>query len=170
MLEGIRRNVRLKGIKEDSAEGRSLGKGMVTGRASSSREIDRERGDKGGGKNGRKAARIRAAFATKHEGWSEREAVEEVGSWVQVLGGVFAMGVDLCAEARGKGWQLTIAATRRQCLKLSRLPFDALSVGGCTPARWEGWRFLLTRRASLIGMSSRGTGARTEEVGSGIVP
>ena len=48
--------------------------------------------------------------------------------------------MQLAAEARHAGWQLTIWATRWACFKLCELPLDALAVGGLYPRKMEGLR------------------------------
>ena len=46
--------------------------------------------------------------------------------------------MQLAAEARHAGWQLTIWATRWACFKLCELPLDALAVGGLYPRKVGG--------------------------------
>ena len=108
------------------------------GGAASSREAVRTIAEKGEARNSGQGAKIRAAFATRHQGWSPRAAADEAAAWVQALGGVAAQGVNFAAEERGEGWQLSIVAPRRQCFELSALPLDALAVGGVNPSKVGG--------------------------------
>ena len=119
------------------------------GGAASSREAVRTIAEKGEARNRGQGAKIRAAFATRHQGWSPRAAADEAAAWVQALGGVVAQGVNFAAEERGEGWQLSIVAPRRQCFELSALPLDALAVGGVYPSKVGGLKSARTTGKKL---------------------
>ena len=158
VIEEISRRVRSRGSREDTTSGGQRRRGTAEAASSSSRGPDQERTIVAEGQGSRAGARIRAAFARRHLGWSEREAEEEAASWVQVLGGEAAVGATFLAEARGEGWLLSVVAPRRQCVKLSKLPLEALSVGGLCPKKVGGVE---------VGMDeARSTGEEEKETAS----